>query len=136
MMHRQRPFSILLNSIPTVDPNGQAAGAEYAVLVPSMGADLASSRRQHTTIAKSSPWKNGSGDIVADFVASCRTYALCPGLYYHTGYNADCNVDNPGSVRYGDAEAQVRYNRIVDQQCTDVVSSYGTYSHKRSFFKG
>ena len=87
-----------------------------------MGADLASSRRQHTTIAKSSHWKNGSGDIVSDFIASCRKYALRPGLYYHTGYNADCNVDNPGRVRYGNAEAQVRYNRIVDQQFTNVVS--------------
>ncbi|MAT77138.1 hypothetical protein CMK14_18580 [Candidatus Poribacteria bacterium] len=101
-----------------------------------MGADLASSRRQHTTIAKSSPWKNGSGDIVADFIASCRTYALCPGLYYHTGYNADCNVDNPGRVRYGDAEAQVRYNRIVDQQCTDVVSLLWDLQPQAVVFQG
>ena len=64
----------------------------------------------------------GPGDIISDFVASCRKYALRPGLYYHTGYNADCNVDNPGRVRYGNAEAQVRYNRIVDQQFTNIVS--------------
>ena len=63
----------------------------------------------------------GPGGIVADFIASGRKYVLRPGLYYHAGYNADCNVDNLGRVRYKDAEAQVRYNRIIDQQCTDVL---------------
>ncbi|MAE19245.1 hypothetical protein CMK12_10020 [Candidatus Poribacteria bacterium] len=65
------------------------------------------------------------GDIVADFVASCRKYDLRPAYYYHTGYNAYCNMDNPGRVRSGDAEAQARYNRIVYQQCTELWSNYG-----------
>ena len=30
---------------------------------------------------KSSPWKNGQGDVVAEFVAACRKYGVKPGLY-------------------------------------------------------
>ena len=84
----------------------KAAGIEYAVLVAKHGSGFSLwPTAAHDYSVKRSPWKNGVGDIVADFVASCWKYDLRPGLYYHTGYNAYCNVDNPVRVRAGDTEA-------------------------------
>lgn len=34
---------------------------------------------------KNSPWKEGKGDIVAEFVAACRKYDVTPGLYVSGG---------------------------------------------------
>ena len=66
----------------------KSAGAKYAVLVANhcTGFSLWPTRDNDYSIA-SSPWKDGKGDIVGDFVKSCEKYGLKPGLYYSTGCN-------------------------------------------------
>ena len=40
----------------------------------------------------SSPWKDGKGDIAAEFVAACKKYNIRPGFYHGSVNNAFLNV--------------------------------------------
>ena len=106
--------------------SAQAAGAKYAVLVAKhcSGFCLWPTDAYGYSV-RQSPWKNGKGDIVGDFIASCEKYGLKPGLYYSPACNAYCNVDNPGTVLSGDPAEQKKYNAIVLQQLTELWTRYG-----------
>jgi alpha-L-fucosidase len=101
-------------------------GAKYAVLVAKhcSGFSLWPTQAHNYSVA-SSPWRDGQGDIVADFFASCQRYGLRPGLYCSAACNAYLNVDNPGRVLSDDAAEQQRYNDIVIQQLTELWTNYG-----------
>ena len=104
----------------------KAAGAGYAVLVAKHGSGFClwpSSAHDYSIL--NSPYLNGQGDIVSNFIGSCEKYGLRPGIYYHTGYNAYCHVDNPGKVLSGDSEEQKHYNSIVIQQLMELWTNYG-----------
>lgn len=105
-----------------------AAGARYAVLVAKHCSGFSLwPTEAHGYSVRGSPWRAGSGDVVGDFVASCRRFGLRPGCYYSTSCNAFCNVDNPGLERSGAAAAQVAYNRMVEQQLTELWTRYGEW---------
>jgi alpha-L-fucosidase len=104
----------------------RAAGARYAVLVAKHCSGFCLwPTEAHAYSVKHSPWKDGKGDIVRDFVDSCSTYGMEPGLYYSCSCNAFLNVDNPGKVRSGSREDQDRYNELVIQQLTELWGNYG-----------
>ncbi len=63
---------------------------------------------------KSSPWKNGKGDIVHEFVDACRSHGLKVGLYL-----SPWDRNNP---TYGDSPA---YNKLYLTQLTELVTQYG-----------
>ena len=101
-------------------------GAKYAVLVAKHCSGFSLwPTKAHDYHIGSSPWKNGEGDIVGDFFASCRKYDIKPGLYYSSSVNGYLKVDNPGKVVSGDVAEQKRYNEIVIQQLTELWSNYG-----------
>jgi alpha-L-fucosidase len=105
----------------------KAGGAQYAVLVAKHGTGFSLwPTDAHDYSVKHSPWKDGKGDLVADFIASCAKYGIRPGLYYHCGCNGYCGVDNPGRALSGQAEDQQRYNRVVTTQLTELWTRYGT----------
>lgn len=102
----------------------KAAGARYAVLVANhcTGFSLWPTDVNDYSV-KSSPWKDGKGDIVADFIASCKKYDIKPGLYYSTGANgyygindADCKL-SPEEYR--------KYSINVERQLTELWTRYG-----------
>ncbi|TKG96377.1 hypothetical protein EYV94_03735 [Puteibacter caeruleilacunae] len=103
-------------------------GGEYAVLVVKhcTGFCLWPSEA-HDYGIKSSPWKNGKGDILAEFVKSCKKYGVRPGVYYSAAANGYKKVDNPGLVRGNDPKAQKEYNDMVEQQLTEIYSGYGKF---------
>jgi len=104
----------------------KAGGANYAMLVAKHGTGFSLwPTEAHDYSVKNSPWKGGGGDVVADFIASCAKYDVRPGLYYHCGCNGYCNADNPGRALSGTLEDQLRYNRIVEQQITELWTRYG-----------
>ncbi len=104
----------------------KAAGAKYAVLVAKHCSGFSLwPTEAHDYSVKSTPWRDGKGDVVGDFFKSCAKYGLRPGLYYSTSCNARLQVDNPGTPRSGDAAEQARYNRIVETQLTELWSNYG-----------
>lgn len=103
-----------------------AAGANYAVLVAKhcSGFSLWPTEAHDYNISKS-PYKNGEGDIVKEFIASCKKHGVKPGIYASTTANGYLQVDNPGKVLSGDPEEQKRYNKIVEQQLIELWTNYG-----------
>ena len=63
----------------------------------------------------SSPWRNGGGDVVREFVDACRAEGLRPGLYL-----SPWDRNNPA---YGDSP---RYNDLYCDQLTELLTRYGT----------
>lgn len=106
--------------------SASVAGIKYIVLVAKhcTGFCLWPTNEYDYSI-KNTPYKNGKGDIVAEFIASCKKYNVKPGLYYSSSVNAYLNVDNPGTVRSGDIEEQKKYNKIVENQLTELWTNYG-----------
>ncbi len=106
--------------------SAKAAGATYAVLVAKHCSGFSLwPTKAHPYSVKNVPWKNGQGDIVKDFIASCKKYGLKPGIYASTTANGYLKVDNPGKVVSGDPIEQKKYNEIVKMQLTELWSQYG-----------
>jgi alpha-L-fucosidase len=104
----------------------QKLGATYAVLVAKHCSGFSLwPTEAHDYSVKQSPWKDGKGDIVGDFIASCRKYGIRPGIYASTTANGYLHVDNPGLVQPGAPVSQDTYNKIVVQQLTELWSNYG-----------
>ena len=75
----------------------KAAGAKYAVLVAKHCSGFSLwPTAAHEYSVKHSPWRDGKGDIVADFIRSCQKYDIKPGIYASASANGYCYVDNPG----------------------------------------
>ena len=104
----------------------KSAGATYAVLVAKHCSGFSLwPTKAHPYSVKNTPWRNGKGDIVKDFIASCIKYGLRPGIYASTTANGYLKVDNPGKVVSGNPEEQQKYNEIVKMQLTELWSEYG-----------
>ena len=101
-------------------------GAKYAVLVAKhcSGFSLWPTEAHEYSI-KQSPWKDGKGDIVADFIASCKKFGIKPGIYASTTANGFLFADNPGLVQKNGPVSQEEYNKIVQKQLTELWSNYG-----------
>jgi alpha-L-fucosidase len=65
----------------------------------------------------SSPWRNGGGDVVREFVDACRAEGLNAGLYL-----SPWDRNNP---TYGDSD---RYNDLYAAQLTELLTRYGKIS--------
>ncbi len=107
----------------------KSAGATYAVLVAKHCSGFSLwPTKAHPYSVKNTPWRNGKGDIVKDFIASCKKYGLKPGIYASTTANGYLRVDNPGKVVSGNPREQHKYNDIVKMQLTELWSEYGKLS--------
>lgn len=62
----------------------------------------------------SSPWRNGQGDVVREFVDACRAEGLRPGLY--------CSPWDRNAPAYGDSPA---YNALYLAQLSELLGNYG-----------
>lgn len=77
---------------------------------------------------KQTTWRDGRGDVVADFVASCRRAGIKPGLYF----SVHRNMYHQLSAYYVDwgrgrgTPAQAVFNRIAEQQLEELCSRYGS----------
>lgn len=101
------------------------AGAKYAVLTAKHGSGFALWPTEANDYSvKNTSWRNGKGDIVADFISSCEKYSIRPGLYYNTGFNSFCNVVSH-KVLSGGKNAQISYSRTAEKQVTELWSNYG-----------
>lgn len=106
--------------------SAKAAGATYAVLVAKHCSGFSLwPTKAHSYSVKNAPWKKGQGDIVKEFIASCKKYGVKPGLYASASANAFMKVDNPGLVLSGNAQEQEKYKEVVKTQLTELWSQYG-----------
>ncbi|MCK9618777.1 MAG: alpha-L-fucosidase [Lentimicrobiaceae bacterium] len=104
----------------------KAAGATYAVLVAKHCSGFSLwPTKAHPYSVKNTPWRNGKGDIVKDFIASCKKYGIKPGIYASASVNAYLKVNNPGFVISGNPEEQEKYKEVVKTQLTELWSNYG-----------
>jgi alpha-L-fucosidase len=110
----------------------EAIGAKYAVFVAKHGSGFLSWQSgQYPYGMKQSPFQNGQGDLVRDFVASCRKHGIKPGIYASMSTNGYLEVDNPGLVnrgRGGDPASQARYARTCEGLLTELWGNYGPLS--------
>ncbi len=103
-----------------------AAGAKYVVLVAKHCSGFSLwPTEAHDYSVKSAPWRDGEGDIVGDFIKSCKKFGIKPGLYYSVACNGYFCVDNPGTVLSGDEDEQKAYNEMVIKQLTELWTHYG-----------
>jgi alpha-L-fucosidase len=71
------------------------------------------SRTTEHSVARS-PWRDGRGDVVREFVEGCRAEGLKAGLY--------CSPWDRREPSYGDSP---RYNDLYCDQLTELLSEYG-----------
>ena len=104
----------------------KSLGARYAILVAKHGTGFSLWPTQaHGYSVKNTPYKDGQGDIVGEFIDSCKKYGLRPGLYCSASFNQYFSVENPGLVLDGDPVKQKAYNDMVEQQLTELWTNYG-----------
>ena len=91
-----------------------AAGAKYAVLTAKHHDGFANWPSAYTEYSvKNTAWRQGKGDVIADFVTACRRYGLKVGLYYSPAQF--------GSVSMNADE----YNDYFINQISELLTNYG-----------
>ncbi|WP_215225095.1 alpha-L-fucosidase [Echinicola shivajiensis] len=76
---------------------------------------------------KAVKWRDGKGDIVRDFVNSCRKYGIKPGIYIGIRWNSFYGVYDfkvSGDDAFA-ANRQAHYNRVCEGMVEELMSRYG-----------
>lgn len=96
----------------------QEAGAKYAVLVCKHHDGFANWPSAYTDYSvKNTPWKDGQGDLVRDFVDACRKYGIRVGLYY-------------SPAQFGSQQMDAKsYDDYFVNQVTELLTHYGTIDY-------
>ena len=90
------------------------AGAKYAVFTAKHHDGFAMWPSEYTDFSvKNSPWKNGKGDVVREFVDACREYDIKVGIYYNPSQWGMEDMDND------------EYNDYVIKQSSELLTNYG-----------
>ena len=73
---------------------------------------------------KSTPWRNGKGDVLKDLSESCKKYGLGLGVYVYAGDEQwGAGIGSGGRTK--DPSKQEAYNKVYRQQLTEVLTNYG-----------
>lgn len=77
---------------------------------------------------KALKWQDGKGDIIRDFVASCRKYGILPGIYIGIRWNSFYGIYdfmvNGDKNKFGE-NRQAYYNRMCEGMTQELMSRYG-----------
>lgn len=89
-------------------------GGKYAVLVTKHHDGFANWPSKYTEYSvKNTPWRDGNGDVVRDFVNSCRKFDIKIGLYY-------------SPAEFGSIErTSEEYNDYFIDQISELLTNYG-----------
>lgn len=95
------------------------AGAKYAVLVCKHHDGFANWPSEYTEYSvANTPWKNGKGDVVDEYVKACRKYGIKVGLYYSPAQFGVSSHDNANV----DADEYCTY---FVNQLSELLTNYG-----------
>ena len=106
----------------------KAAGCKFAILTATheTGFGLWQSDVNPYCL-KAVKWRDGGGDIVRDFVNSCRKYGIQPGIYVGIRWNSLLGIHNFKAE--GDNEfarnRQAWYKRYCEKMVTELCTRYG-----------
>ena len=104
------------------------AGAKFAILTATHETGFALYQSEvNPYCMKALKYKDGKGDIVRDFVNSCRKYGLKPGIYLGIRWNSfygvhDFKVNGEGEFR---EKRQKWYNKMVEGMVKEICTNYG-----------
>lgn len=77
-------------------------------------------------------WKDGKGDIVKDFVESCRKYGIKPGIYIGTRWNSFLGVFDHKMANIESSKLQENrqkyYTKMCEGMTEELMSKYGDLS--------
>ncbi|HOZ47180.1 MAG TPA: alpha-L-fucosidase [Candidatus Hydrogenedentes bacterium] len=79
---------------------------------------------------RQSAWRDGQGDVIRDYVSSCRKHGIQPGLYASVTANAYWEVSNPGLVNWGkggDDAKQAEYVGMSERMLEELWGNYGPF---------
>jgi alpha-L-fucosidase len=106
----------------------KAAGAGYAVFTAThFNGFMQWQSDLYPYGVKQARWRDGKGDVVADFVESCRKANIKPGIYFSSHRNVYWEVWGH-YVDWGrgkGTEAQARFNRVAEKMTEELTSRYG-----------
>jgi alpha-L-fucosidase len=79
---------------------------------------------------KALKWKDGKGDVLKDFKASCEKYGILPGVYIGIRWNSyygiyDFKVQGEGDFA---VNRQKHYNDMVERIVAEIFSRYGDWA--------
>ena len=79
---------------------------------------------------KALKWKDGKGDVLRDFKASCEKYGILPGVYIGIRWNSfygihDFKVQGEGAFA---VNRQKNYNDMVEKIVAEIFSRYGDWA--------
>lgn len=94
------------------------AGATYAILVCKHHDGFANWPSKYTDYSvKNTPWKDGKGDVVREYVNACRKYGIKIGLYYSPAQF--------GSIKMNPKE----YDDYFINQISELLTDYGAIDY-------
>lgn len=106
----------------------KAAGAKFAILTATheTGFGLWQSDANPYCL-KAVKWRDGKGDIVRDFVNSCRKQGIQPGIYIGIRWNSLLGIHNFKAEGEGDfaINRQAWYKRLCEKMVTEICTRYG-----------
>ena len=87
-----------------------------------------------------SSWKNGTYDIVEQFISSCKKYKVKPGLYYNMADNAFFNIYQwkfEGSLQKGMVNVTFEeYLKVMYAQLSELWGKYAPEELYEVWFDG
>jgi alpha-L-fucosidase len=111
----------------------KAMGAGYTVFVAKHCTGFISwQSNAYPYGVRQSKWRDGKGDVVADYVASCRKYGIRPGIYCSMPANAYCEVFDNCTVKgiSGPSDPrQIEYRRRAERLATELWGNYGPLTY-------
>ena len=106
----------------------KAAGAKFAILTATheTGFGLWQSDVNPYCL-KAVKWRDGKGDVVRDFVNSCRKYGLQSGIYIGIRWNSLLGIHNFKAEGEGEfaRNRQEWYKRLCEKMVTELCTRYG-----------
>lgn len=106
----------------------KAAGCKFAILTATHETGFALWQSDANPYCmKALKWKNGQGDIVRDFVNSCRKYGIQPGIYVGIRWNSLLGIHNFKAEGEGDfaRNRQTWYKHLCEKMVTELCTRYG-----------
>ncbi len=104
------------------------AGASFAILTATHETGFAIYQSDvNPYCLKAVNWENGKGDIIRDFVNSCRKYGIKPGIYVGIRWNSLLGVHNfkvQGTGEFA-TQRQQWYKQFCEKMVEELCTRYG-----------